>query len=193
MILFSMSVTCDGFIIGLSYGARRVKISFINNVIVGGISCLGTMAGMYLGRFFDNLIDTDITKYMGSVLLLAFGLFMLYQAIQKYVKKDDVVIVKNAADLAETFDADNSKVIELSEALLLGAFLCVNNFGLGVGAALSGLNIVLTSMLCFVLSVAFIELGIRVTYNCFSAKIVKYSEFIASFIIILLALYQLTI
>ena len=193
VLLFSISVTCDGFIIGLSYGAKKVKISFINNLIVGGISCLGTMGGMCLGQYVDELIHTNITKYMGSALLLGFGLFMFYQALQKYFKEDDKVVIKNTVELAETFDMDNSKVIEIKEAIVLGVFLCLNNFGLGVGAALAGLNILLTSILCFILSVVFIELGIKVTYNYLSANIVKYSEFIASFIIILLALYQLII
>ena len=55
VLLFSASVTCDSLIIGLSYGARKIKISFTSNLIVGIISCLGTMLGMYIGNLFDVL------------------------------------------------------------------------------------------------------------------------------------------
>ena len=34
ILLFSVSATCDNLIIGLSYGAKRIKISFISNLIV---------------------------------------------------------------------------------------------------------------------------------------------------------------
>ena len=74
---------------------------------------------------------------------------------------------------------------------MLGFFLCINNFGLGIGAALTGLNIYLTSITCLILSIFFIELGCRLTYNLLSQNTVKYAEYVASIMIILLALYQL--
>lgn len=193
VLLFSASVTCDSLIIGLSYGSRKIKINFVNNLIVGLISCLGTMIGMYTGRLFDLFLVDSVTKCLGSVLLFLFGLYMFYQALYKQVKarSDKDKVISDAADLAETFDKDHSKNIELSEALILGVFLCINNVGLGVGAALSGLNILLTSFTCLVLSVLFIEVGCRLTYRFLSEKTVQYAEYIASITIMLLAVYEL--
>ena len=193
VLLFSASVTCDSLIIGLSYGSRKIKINFVNNLIVGLISCLGTMIGMYTGQLFDLFLVDSVTKCLGSILLFLFGLYMFYQALYKQVKarSDKDKVISDAADLAETFDKDHSKNIELSEALILGIFLCINNVGLGVGAALSGLNILLTSFTCLVLSVLFIEVGCRLTYRFLSEKTVQYAEYIASVTIMLLALYEL--
>ena len=74
---------------------------------------------------------------------------------------------------------------------MLGLFLCLNNLGLGIGAALTGLNIYITSVTCLILSILFIEFGCRLTYNFLSYSTVKYAEYIASVIIMLLAIYQL--
>ena len=63
--------------------------------------------------------------------------------------------------------------------------------GLGIGAALTGLNIYITSVTCLILSILFIEFGCRLTYNFLSYSTVKYAEYIASVIIMLLAIYQL--
>ncbi|MGL4335391.1 MAG: manganese efflux pump [Turicibacter sp.] len=192
ILLFSISVTFDGLIIGLSYGARKVKINFLNNILVGVISCLGTMIGMYIGQLFDMFIVGSVTRYLGSGLLLLFGCYMLYQAVSKHINaiKKNNSIVNDAADLAETFDINHSKTIEISEAVLLGLFLCINNLGLGIGASLAGLNIMMTSITCLILSVVFIEIGVRLTYNYLSEKAVQYSEYLASIIIIGLAFYE---
>lgn len=193
ILLFSAAVTCDGLIIGLSYGARKVKINFMCNLIVGIISCLGTMIGMYTGQLFDIFLVESVATYLGSVLLFLFGLYMFYQALYKQLnaRKQKEALMTNVADLAETFDRDHSKTIEVKEALMLGLFLCINNIGLGVGASLTGLNILLTSITCLVLSVVFIGGGCHLTYNFLSEKTVRYAEYVASIMIMILAIYEL--
>lgn len=193
ILLFSAAVTCDGLIIGLSYGARKVKINFMSNLIVGIISCLGTMIGMYAGQLFDIFLVESVTKSLGSILLFLFGLYMFYQAIYKQInaRRQQKALITNTADLAETFDKDHSKTIELKEAVMLGLFLCINNIGLGVGASLTGLNIMITSITCLILSIVFIEFGCRLTYNYLSEKTVQYAEYIASIMIMILAVYEL--
>lgn len=192
ILLFSASVTCDSLIIGLSYGARKVKISFTSNLTVGIISCLGTMLGMYIGNIFNDFLIGSITQWIGSALLFLFGFYMFYQALYKQIKANsDVKLINDAADLAENFDKDHSKSIDIREACMLGLFLCLNNLGLGIGAALTGLNIYITSLTCLILSILFIEFGCRLTYNLLSQSTVKYAEYIASVIIMLLAIYQL--
>lgn len=193
ILVFSVAVTCDGLIIGLSYGARKIKINFMSNLIVGIISCLGTMIGMYAGQLFDIFLVESVTTCLGSVLLFLFGLYMFYQAIYKQItaRRQKKTLITNTADLAEAFDKDHSKTIELKEAVMLGLFLCINNIGLGVGASLTGLNILLTSITCLILSIIFIEFGCRLTYNYLSEKTVQYAEYIASLMIMLLAIYEL--
>lgn len=192
ILLFSASATCDSLIIGLSYGARKIKIYFTSNLIVGLISCLGTMLGMYIGNIFNGFLIGSITQWIGSALLFLFGFYMFYQALYKQIKANsDVKIINDAADLAENFDKDHSKSIDIREACMLGLFLCLNNLGLGIGAALTGLNIYITSVTCLILSILFIEFGCRLTYNFLSYSTVKYAEYIASVIIMLLAIYQL--
>ena len=192
ILLFSASATCDSLIIGLSYGARKITICFTSNLIVGLISCLGTMLGMYIGNIFNGFLIGSITQWIGSALLFLFGFYMFYQALYKQVKANsDVKIINDAADLAENFDKDHSKSIDIREACMLGLFLCLNNLGLGIGAALTGFNIYITSVTCLILSILFIEFGCRLTYNFLSYSTVKYAEYIASVIIMLLAIYQL--
>ena len=81
ILLFSIAVTCDGLIIGLSYGARKIKINLTCNIIVGIISCFGTTLGMYIGQLFDIFLTGSITDTLGSIFLFLFGLYMFYQAI----------------------------------------------------------------------------------------------------------------
>ena len=147
---------------------------------------------MYIGNIFNGFLIGSITQWIGSALLFLFGFYMFYQALYKQIKANsDVKIINDAADLAENFDKDHSKSIDIREACMLGLFLCLNNLGLGIGAALTGLNIYITSVTCLILSILFIEFGCRLTYNFLSYSTVKYAEYIASVIIMLLAIYQL--
>ncbi|WP_242846022.1 manganese efflux pump [Clostridium novyi] len=94
-------------------------------------------------------------------------------------------------DNPEQADVDNSGSIDLKESLALALALTINNFGLGLGASIAGLNIVLTVLFTFLSSVLTIKLG-EVTGKKYLSKVFgKYASLISSIIIIIIGLYEL--
>ena len=202
ILFFALSSSSDNFIIGLSYGAKKIKISFINNLLVALISCIGTVTAMLFGKLFTRLIAPQYTNMFGSLILILFGLFMLFNTLKKKSNDNKELICDNSSSVhhynemithPEAVDKNNSKTIEFKEAIILGIILCINNIGLGIGASISGLNIYLTSLSSLIFSILFIKLGYYFGNIVSSGKLAIYSETISACIIILLGIYELFI
>ncbi|MDT8718667.1 sporulation membrane protein YtaF [Clostridium sp. 19966] len=189
ILLFSISVSSDNFIVGLSYGTKKIKINFISNTLVAFISCLGTFVSMLLGKYFNNFISPHIADILGSLMLMLFGIYMLIGAYKSSHGASD--IIETVYDHPEIIDTNNSNIIELKEAIILGFILCINNIGLGIGASFAGLNIFLTSAASFIFSMIFIKLGDYIGKSFISNKLSHISQYVSSLIIILLGLYEL--
>lgn len=201
VLFFALSSSSDNFIIGLSYGAKKIKINFINNLLVAFISCIGTVTAMLFGKLFIKLIAPQFTNMFGSLILILFGIFMLFNIYKKNSNNKKELKCENSSvhhynemiEHPETVDKDNSKTIEFKEAIILGIILCINNIGLGIGASISGLNIYLTSFSSLIFSIVFIKLGYYFGSIVISSKLASYSEIISAFVIILLGIYELFI
>jgi len=202
IIFFALSSSSDNFIIGLSYGAKKIKINFINNLLVAWISCIGTITAMLFGKLLCKVIAPQYTNMFGSVILIFFGLFMLFNTYKKKQDENKELISDNSSKVhhyneminhPEVVDKNNSKSIEFKEAIILGIILCINNIGLGIGASISGLNIYMTSLSSLIFSILFIKMGYYFGSIVSSGKLAKYSEIISAFVIILLGVYELFI
>lgn len=201
ILFFALSSSSDNFIIGLSYGSKKIKINLMNNLLVAFISCTGTVAAMIFGKLICRFILPAYTNAFGSVILIIFGLIMLFNANKKKFDKDKSIKMNQPEGFhynemiehPEFVDKDDSKTIEFKEALILGSILCINNVGLGIGASVSGLNIYITSMSSFIFSILFIKLGYHFGGIVSSGKLADYSENISALIIILLGIYELFI
>lgn len=193
-ILFALSSSSDNLIVGLSYGAKKVKINFMNNFIISFISGIGTFIAMLFGKALLQFIPIKCSNIIGSGILIVLGLVLLINLLRKGNKdKSEFQLYENALRNPEIIDTNNSKTIESKEAIILGIVLCLNNIGLGIGASITGLNIFLTSISSLIFSMVFIPIGYCIGKKMLSDKLSKYSEIISISIIIILGIYELFI
>lgn len=200
ILLFSISSSSDNFIIGLSYGTQKISISFVYNLVIAIISCIGTFVSMLLGKILSNFFSPSFSNISGSILLIAFGIYMLFNSY-KQKQKDNRSLKDTNSPIIECYeniimhpeivDTNKSKTIEFKESIVLGTILCLNNIGLGIGASIAGLDIYITSLSSMIFSLVFIKLGSYVGKKALPDKLSNYSEIISSYIIILLGLFEL--
>ncbi|MBW9157380.1 sporulation membrane protein YtaF [Clostridium tagluense] len=204
VFLFAISSSSDNLIVGLSYGAKKVRINFMNNFIISFISGIGTFLAMLFGRVLLQLIPLKCSNIIGSGILILFGIYLLINWLRKGIgiKKNTEKInddisefqrYENTLRNPEIIDTNNSKTIDFKEAIILGFVLCLNNIGLGIGASITGLNIFMTSISSLVFSLVFIPIGYYIGENVLSDKLSRYSEIISICIIIILGVYELFI
>lgn len=184
VFLFAVSSNLDNLTVSIGYGMENIKIKSVSNFIISFISALGTLISMSLGSIFLKFINGNIANDIGSFILIAIGIYFCLQFFNES-KKYNII---NNPILA---DKDNSKVIEPREAFSLAFALTINNFGVGFGASVAGLNILFTSIVTFFMSSLFLEIGDKLGNSVFSKIFGKYSGFISGILIIFIGLYEI--
>ncbi|WP_424948630.1 sporulation membrane protein YtaF [Clostridium perfringens] len=194
IILFVIAASLDILVVSLAYGLKDIKINFSSTLVIASISALGTFISMILGKFLVDLIPVKLGDIIGGLVLLLLGFYSIYS----YFKEKKILTSHNSENNSsptfilenpEVADKDKSGNIDFKESLALSLALALNNFGLGIGASISGLNIAFTTISTFIISLIFISLGFYLSKTIKSKNISKNSNLIAGIIIIILSLF----
>lgn len=194
ILLFVVAASLDILVVSLAYGLKDIKINFSSTLVIASISALGTFISMILGKFLVDLIPVKLGDIIGGLVLLALGFYSIYS----YFKEKKILTSHNSENNSsptfilenpEVADKDKSGNIDFKESLALSLALALNNFGLGIGASISGLNIAFTTISTFIISLTFISLGFYLSKTIKSKNISKNSNLIAGIIIIILSLF----
>lgn len=194
ILLFVIAASLDILVVSLAYGLKDIKINFSSTLVIASISALGTFISMILGQFLVDLIPVKLGDIIGGLVLLALGFYSIYS----YFKEKKILTSHNSENNSsptfilenpEVADKDKSGNIDFKESLALSSALALNNFGLGIGASISGLNIAFTTISTFIISLIFISLGFYLSKTIKSKNISKNSNLIAGIIIIILSLF----
>ncbi|HII4512981.1 sporulation membrane protein YtaF [Clostridium perfringens] len=194
ILLFVVAASLDILVVSLAYGLKDIKINFSSTLVIASISALGTFISMILGKFLVDLIPVKLGDIIGGLVLLVLGFYSIYS----YFKEKKILTSHNSENNSsptfilenpEVADKDKSGNIDFKESLALSLALALNNFGLGIGASISGLNIAFTTISTFIISLIFISLGFYLSKTIKSKNISKNSNLIAGIIIIILSLF----
>ena len=194
ILLFVIAASLDILVVSLAYGLKDIKINFSSTLVIAYISALGTFISMILGKFLVDLIPIKLGDIIGGLVLLLLGFYSIYS----YFKEKKILTSHNSENNSsptfilenpEVADKDKSGNIDFKESLALSLALALNNFGLGIGASISGLNIAFTAISTFIISLIFISLGFYLSKTIKSKNISKNSNLIAGIIIIILSLF----
>ncbi|MFY8255590.1 sporulation membrane protein YtaF [Clostridium perfringens] len=194
ILLFVIAASLDILVVSLAYGLKDIKINFSSTLVITSISALGTFISMILGKFLVDLIPVKLGDIIGGLVLLLLGFYSIFS----YFKEKKILTSHNSENNSsptfilenpEVADKDKSGNIDFKESLALSLALALNNFGLGIGASISGLNIAFTTISTFIISLIFISLGFYLSKTIKSKNISKNSNLIAGIIIIILSLF----
>ena len=194
ILLFVIAASLDILVVSLAYGLKDIKINFSSTLVIASISALGTFISMILGKFLVDLIPIKLGDIIGGLVLLLLGFYSIYS----YFKEKKILTSHNSENNSsptfilenpEVADKDKSGNIDFKESLALSLALALNNFGLGIGASISGLNIAFTTISTFIISLIFISLGFYLSKTIKSKNISKNSNLISGIIIIILSLF----
>lgn len=193
IILFVIASSLDILVVSLAYGLKNIKINFSSTLVIASISAFGTLISMVIGKFLIDVIPIKLGDILGGLVLMLLGVYSIYSYFKE--KKD---ICNNSEksnspifllDNPEIADKDNSGNIDFKESLSLSLALSLNNFGLGIGASISGIDITLTTLITFVISLIFVSLGFFFSKKIKGKNLSKNSDLVAGLIIILLSLF----
>ena len=180
IILFALAVSSDGFIVGMTYGVRKIRMPISSLLIICIASASAVTVAMLLGKGLTCLLSPSAAAHLGAITIIAIGVFFLLQSLRQKlgnveVDGEDPILSLNVKPLGiiiqilkepSSADFDRSGEIGLREAFFLGLALAMDAFGAGIGIAMAGYNILFTAisvgMLKFILVSSGLILGKKV-------------------------------
>ena len=195
-LLFATSVNLDNLLVGIAYGVKGIRIHFFGNLLIAVITTVGTVVSMLAGAVLIHFLSTGLSTLLGSMILIALGVWMMKDFFWKGKVKEEDNAKTSANELLrdpEKADADCSGCIEGKETILLALALSLNNFGLGLGASIAGLNIMVTVGSSFLFSLLSLGLGVKLGRRYLSKFAGKYAALLSGLLIILLGVYELLV
>lgn len=143
--IFAFSVNIDAFLVGMSYGIRKIHITLLQNLLISLISFAGTFLSLFAGCQLLAFLPALLGDYLGSGILFALGGFYIIKSFSRQVNS------LHAEQLRIT--------LPLKETLLLGAALSLNNIGIGIGVGISGITLMPAAVITFLTALLLLPAG----------------------------------
>ena len=198
--LFAFSANIDNFTVGIAYGIKKIKISLLSNLLIALITAAGTFVSMAIGLALSKVLTVSAANIIGSVILIVLGIWIAKDFFKKNKnfeisehKNQHIADYNQILETPELADLNHSGTIDIKESLVLAFALTINNFGLGIGASITGLNIYATVLCTFFFSILSITVGCLLGRSYLSTLLGKFAPLVSGLIIVLLGIYELIV
>lgn len=191
-LLFGFSASIDSFIVGMTYGVKKMHISSCKNLIISTITLVGTVLSILAGSRIAPFLPERAAKAAGSMILILLGIYYIVKFILIYFKKRRTAnsLSANALSYSAASGRPDTSLLTGREAAALGLALSVNNIGIGLGASISGIRLASTAAVTFFLSILLLALGNRLGKLHFLQFAGRFADPLAGLILIVLGLYE---
>lgn len=180
-ILLSISANLDTLTVAISYGIKKVKLSFLSLSLITFITTGGTFISMYFGLKISEFISADSAAFIGALMLIFIGIYMIFDYFKNYKYYTDNSYIDNN---------NKSDDLTLKESITLSLALTINNLGIGIAASIAGISIFLNTLCTFVITILSLILGLSIGNSYLSNIFGKYGGLVSGIIIVLLGLYE---
>lgn len=204
ILFLAISLSIDSLGVGITYGVRNTKIPFASKFILFFISFFAVLFSVSIGNILLQIFPVGVTKILGTGLLIAMGVFIIYQAKNKKAKHNlqpkvynffikslgiTVKIIRNPLNS----DLDGSKIIDCMEAIYLGIALSIDSVCTGIGISMLEMNSVLFPCIVAVCQIVFLSLGNTLGKKLKSASLLPENiwSLLSGSLLILIALLKL--
>ncbi len=173
MLLLTIAVSLDSFTVALTYGLRRVLLSIRSCLIIGLISAFVFFMAMIVGKSMASFLSPYVMNAIGGLLLISIGVWVLIAAFRSKDSSANKVPLEWKIEIKSLglvikilkrpllADMDRSGQITGIEVFLLGVALSLDSFGAGIGSALIGLPMFVSSISIGVATSTFLFLGLQ--------------------------------
>ena len=76
-LLFGISASLDGLLVGISFGLRKVRIRVWQNLIISLVTLFGTCLSAALGNRILPLLPGFLSCCIGSLILMLLGIYYI--------------------------------------------------------------------------------------------------------------------
>ena len=193
-LLFAISANIDSFIVGMSYGIKKSNIDLLKSTVISLVTLTGTVIAILMGTQISQFLPASSTQAIGCALLIGLGLYYIIKSFFSYIrekiKKAEVQSNECGSGTQNNVPATAS-LRTMKEGLFLGLALSINNFGMGIGASITGLKLLPTAVMSLVVSVIFLYAGNLIGKTKVPHISDQSADFISGLILAALGIYEL--
>ncbi|WP_018249083.1 sporulation membrane protein YtaF [Orenia marismortui] len=162
IFILALAVSLDGFIVGITYGLKKIEITFLPILIISCASGITMLVSMSLGNLLAGFLSPNLAEKAGGGLLIIIGIWLFYQSLIEFIHKnsdhreapkeifslkiESLGLIINILREPIKADMDYSGAISNKEAVFLGVALALDAFGAGIAAAMTGYNSIITAL-----------------------------------------------
>ncbi|MDD4600207.1 manganese efflux pump MntP [bioreactor metagenome] len=206
VLILAFAVSMDGFVAGMAYGLRNIRLPFTSIVIVGIVTMVGTAFSMACAYLLGQVINTQLAIIMGAMLLIFLGFWSLFQQyftskVPSYELEGEMTVRKLTFSMGqlvvsimakpETADVDRKGNINSLEAVFLGLAVALDAMVATFGAALMGMLPIYTPLAVGIIHMICVAGGCYSSAKFVSDKLKKRFPYLPGVILILLGLLRL--
>lgn len=184
VLFFALAVSMDGFLAGLAYGVKRIKIPLASLLLIAFASALAVSVSMICGKGLAVMLPPALTGKIGAFFIFLIAVYFLMQSCRSRLEvmegdEQEPLVAFSIKPLGiiiqilrepSSADFDCSGEISLSEAFFLGFALAVDALGAGLGMAMAGYDIFYTAIMVAVLKLILVSGGMTLG-KCAAQKI----------------------
>jgi putative sporulation protein YtaF len=216
VILMSISANTDSFAVAVTYGIKQVRITILTSLLIAIVSSAGIFVSMSVGQIISGYLSHSIASRLGSGVLIWFGLLRIWQTLRQERKRRkidrykqqqnfsvssffykaqlrkvrDNKIDKNQIDKSSNKLSNPVRSLGIKQSIQLAFSLTIDNIIGGIGAGISGLNIILTTGLNFMMAVIAIFSGTILGGKITEKTTKLWSGLLSSALIISIGIYE---
>lgn len=191
-LILAISSSIDSLGIGITYGIKNTKITFLAKIVLFIISFSISIVSIWFGNGLKYILPDFIVRNLGGCILVAMGFFIFFQSFKKNKKdfsnpfnqkidchsKEEIYsffikflgitikIIKNPS----YSDLDKSNTIDSKEALFLGLALSLDSFCIGIGFSMISVYSLFFPFFISFFQLIFLNLGIFLGNKLYNFK-----------------------
>lgn len=182
LILLALITSADAFLFGISFGLKKIRLTFIPLVIITLTGIIILMLSSLAGDFISEYISCG--KLIGSLILIGIGMWLC---------SDTENSTKNILEHPEKADINKSKNIEPIEAVIMGFVLSIDSATIVLGSSITDKSLIILPIFVLIFQIVFIVLGIFIGDKGIRNIPDRLITLISGFVIILIGLYKLSL
>ncbi|EHJ00183.1 hypothetical protein CDLVIII_3625 [Clostridium sp. DL-VIII] len=198
-LLLAISSNLEPLSASLSYGIKKINLPKSTIILLSILTSISAFISMHIGKLFLPFFGPQLADIFGAVLLCFIGVSFIIEYIRIEKKRigydtsyfyENPFGYRNILDNPIVVDADKSNHIDIKECLNLCLAFSLNNALAFFAGGLTGVNINLSLLFYFLISIISICLG-SYCFRWLSFRLLrKYSHLISGVILILLGILE---
>ncbi len=182
LILLALIASADAFLFGISFGLKKIRITFISLVMITITGIIILLLSAFAGNFISGYISCG--ELIGSFVLIGIGMWLC---------SDTENSTKNILEHPEKADINKSKIIEPKEAVVIGFVLSIDSAAIVIGSSITDKNIILLPIFILIFQIIFICIGIFIGDKGIKNIPDRLITLISGFFIVMIGLYKLSL